>query len=241
MSTPIPPKNPTDWKRNATYYGVANKPIDHLKFTSASTFKFPNYLSLRALVQQDKPALFKPEEFGLTAWLDQAKQELAPCPSWKMYCSSFNETSRKRIPRGTFGLVRFYQLQVIQGPDKDKFEFPVVSPISSRTRRQERINDQEVARAEELARAQELIQKKVSLLEIHSLASPAGQLPPSTRLLLSSKLLPSSRLLLSSKVLPSTKVLAVIQLLRIPQVLPGHREKRSTLIRNIQRQRMNKL
>lgn len=174
MKDIIPPKNPKEWQRAAKSHGVAGTKIHHHEFKSASKFQFPQYLSLRVLLIGQEHGAFNAEEFGLKAWVDEANGELDRYTSWKSYISTL--TNRGKIPEGTFALVQFYQDQVMQTPDEKAFEFDVVSPVSKRTRAQERIREQELARDEEL------IQRGVSKLEVRSATPrrPTGPVNPVT-------------------------------------------------------------
>lgn len=176
MSQQVLPETGREWQRRATRSKVDNRTIRNLELNSASKFQFPQYLSLWVLLNGHSRSFFKPEEFGLGAWVDEAKQKLADYESWETYCSSFNGTSTEKIPEGTFDLARFYQKQVMQTDERD-CDFDLVSPVSNRTRGKERFREQQRTRDEEL------MQRNMGRLEIGSQATPrrpTGPVNPST-------------------------------------------------------------
>lgn len=134
----LPPGNELEWKREAEAMGVVGVGIwDKEKLKSASKIGYDQYLCLRVLHMEIRRANFRPKNFELDVWIEQAKEKLDNSESWRIYKDNFAQPNS--IFHSAFSVATYMQREVLQAKEnKDEVSTSVIfTPISKRTRAQE--------------------------------------------------------------------------------------------------------
>jgi hypothetical protein len=125
------PETPGEWHKLLAKRGLEKGTIHTVDLASASKIGLVQFFLLRVLWKKHEKRKDVINFLGLQDWVKKAQKELLGLQPWSTYCSSFGIS--KRIPEGTFAIVRHYRLHAAKTdgtPTPTMFD----TPIDKRTR-----------------------------------------------------------------------------------------------------------